>query len=67
MNECGWFPCPQETFGDDVFCYFHRKRIEGFIDGYIPGPGLATYREPSAKVRKLIESSRDYREKEEDK
>ena len=56
--ECAWSPCEQEVLGDGLLCYFHTKRAEDLIGGYIPGPGLSTYREPDAKVKALIESSR---------
>ena len=54
MTECGWFPCPQETFAGSVFCYFHLKRAKGLIGGYVRGPGASSYTEPTPKVQALI-------------
>lgn len=59
MSECAWSPCDQQVVGSGNFCYFHQKRAKDLIGGYIPGPGLSTYREPTAKVKALIASLED--------
>ncbi len=65
-GECAWSPCFQEPVGGGELCYFHRKRAEGLIAGIIPGPGLSSYSEPSARVKKLINEIYD-NEKEDSK
>ena len=55
MIQCKWEPCDQEVLGDSpFFCYFHEKRARGFIKGWLPGPGLAQFVEPSTEVKAMI-------------